>query len=104
LTLCATKAPKHLFWRIKQCQEIQVIADNLYTPMQLMTKVVQLLMASGIFPMREFKNWEATPNKTYNPLKLFVHGAYVHQLVAIQLRTVREQGYVANQHNHIMYN
>jgi hypothetical protein len=25
----ATKAPKRLFWRIKQCQEIQVIADNI---------------------------------------------------------------------------
>jgi hypothetical protein len=56
--------------------------------MQLMTKVVQLLMASGIFPMREFEDWEATLNKTYNSLKLFVQGAYAHQLVAIQLRTM----------------
>jgi hypothetical protein len=53
-TFCATKAPKHLFWCIKQCQEIQVIVDNLYTLVQLMINVDQLLMASGIFPMREF--------------------------------------------------
>jgi hypothetical protein len=47
---------------------------------------------------------EATPNKTYNSLKLFVHGVYARQLVAIQLRTMGQQGYVANQHNHNMYN
>jgi hypothetical protein len=104
LTLCATKAPKHLFWRIKQCQEIQVIADNLYTPMQLMTNAVQLLMVSGIFLMREFNDWEATPNKTYNSLKIFAHGAYARQLVAIQLCTTGKHGYVANQHNHNMHN
>jgi hypothetical protein len=68
-----TEAPKHLFWHIKQRQEVQVIADNPYTPMQLMTKAVQLLMSSGIFPPREFKDWEATANKTYTSLKVFVH-------------------------------
>jgi hypothetical protein len=82
LTFCATEAPKRLFWHIKQCQEIQVIADNPYTLMQLITNANQLLMASGIFLMREFKDWEATPNKTFNSLKLFVHGAYARQLVA----------------------
>ncbi len=44
---CNTEAPERLFWRIVQCQEIQVIADYPYTPMQLMTSAVQLLMASG---------------------------------------------------------
>jgi hypothetical protein len=33
LTFHATKAPKCLFWCLEQCQEIQVIADNPYTPM-----------------------------------------------------------------------
>ncbi len=104
LPFCATEAPKCLFWRIKQCQEIQVIADNPYTPMQLMTNAIWLLMAWGIFPIREFEDWETMPNKMYTSLKLFVHGAYAHQLVAIQLRTTRQQGYVANQHHHNMYN
>ncbi len=54
--------------------------------------------------MREFEDWEATPNKTYNSLKLFVHGVYARLLVAIQLRAAGQQGYVANQHNHNMYN
>ncbi len=72
-----TEAPKHLFWHIEQCQEIQLIANNPYTPMQLMTNAVQLLMSSGIFPPREFEDWEATANKMYASLKVFVHGAYV---------------------------
>ncbi len=80
LPFCATEAPKHLIWRIKQCQEIQAIADDPYTPMQLMTNTIQLLMASGIFLMREFKDWETRPNKRYNSLKLFVHGAYISQM------------------------
>ncbi len=75
-TFCAAKAPERLFLCIKQCQKIQVIADNLYTLMQLMTNAVQLLMASGIFLMRKFEDWEAIPNKMYNSFKLFVHGAY----------------------------
>ncbi len=49
-----TEAPKRLFGCIKQFQGIQVIADNPYTPMQLMTNAVQLLMALGIFLAREF--------------------------------------------------
>jgi hypothetical protein len=100
----ATEAPERLFWHIEQCQEIQVIVDNPYTPMQLMANAVQLLMTSGIFPKREFEDWEATPNTGYNSLKLFVNGAYAHQLVAIRLRTTGQKGYVANQHNHSMYN
>jgi hypothetical protein len=75
---CATEAPKRLFWCIEQCQEIKMIADNPYTLMQSMTNAIQLLMVSGIFPMREFEDWETMPNKMYNSLKLFVHGAYVH--------------------------
>jgi hypothetical protein len=69
LPFCATEALERLFCGIEQCQEIQVIADNLYTPMQLMANTVQLLMASGIFPMREFEDWEATVNKLYTALK-----------------------------------
>jgi hypothetical protein len=96
-----TEAPKRLFWHIEQCQEIQVIADNPYTPMQLMTNAVQLLMSLGTFPPREFEDWETTANKTYASLKVFVHGAYARHLVAIQLRTTGQQGYVTNHNNNM---
>ncbi len=101
---CVTKAPEHLFWCIKQCQEIQVIADNPYTPMQLMANAIQLLMASGIFPMREFEDWEVTNNKSYTALKVFVHGTYAPHLVSVSLHTTGQHGCVANQHNHYIYN
>jgi hypothetical protein len=96
-----TNAPKHLFWRIKQCQEIQVIADNLYTLMQLMTTTVQLLMSSGIFPAGEFEDWEAMPNKMYGSLKVFFHGAYARRFIAIQMFTTGQHGYVANPNNNM---
>jgi hypothetical protein len=95
------EAPEHLFWHIEQCQEIQVIADNPYTPMQLMTNAVQLLMSSGIFPPREFEDWKATANKAYASLKVFVHGAYARRLVTVQLCTTGQQGYVANHNNNM---
>jgi hypothetical protein len=90
-----------MFCHIEQCQEIQVIAKNPYTPMQLMTNAVQLLMALGIFLPREFEDWEATANKMYASLKVFVHGSYARRLVAIQLRTTGQQGYAANHNNNM---
>ncbi len=96
-----TEAPKRLIWHIEQCQEIQVIADNPYIPMQLMINAVQLSMSLGIFPPREFEDWEATANKTYASLKVFVYGAYDQCLVALKLHTTGQQGYVANHNNNM---
>jgi hypothetical protein len=36
----ATKAPKMLFYQIEQCQEIQTIAQALYTPKQIIGNTV----------------------------------------------------------------
>ena len=96
-----TDAPERLFWRIEQCQEIQVIAGNPYSDMQLMTNAVQILMASCIFSSREFEDWETTAVKTYVIFKAFVHAAYARRLTALQMRTSGQQGY-AQAHN--MYN
>ncbi len=94
-----TEAPKCMFWRIKQCQEIQVILDNLNTPIQFMTNTVQLLMASGIFLARGFGDWEATPNKMYTSLKVFVRGTYARHLIAVQLCTTGQHLHVPNPNN-----
>ncbi len=37
-------APGILFRRIKDCQEIQILGDNPYTPTQLLNNVIQLLL------------------------------------------------------------
>ena len=49
-----TDAPKSLFYRIKQCQEIQVIARDPYLDMQIINNAVNLLMQANIFPLKEF--------------------------------------------------
>ncbi len=99
-----SKAPEMLFYCIEQCQEIQTIAEDPYTPKQIISKAVRLLMASGIFPLKEFDTWEASPIKTYPILKTFVHEAYTRRLMSIQLcNTAGQQGYVRNPNNN-MYN
>ncbi len=58
-----TKAPKMLFHRIEQCQEVVIVAENLYTQTQLVSNMMHLLLKSGIFLMCKFEDWEAVPNK-----------------------------------------
>jgi hypothetical protein len=53
-TFLATEAPEMLFYQIKQCQEIQTIAQDPYMPKQIIANAVRLLMQSGIFPLKEF--------------------------------------------------
>jgi hypothetical protein len=95
-------APESLFYRVEQCQEVVIIMHNWYTPTQLILNTVHLLLPSGIFPMKEFEDWETTPNKMWLALKTFIHGVYAHCLVAVGLRsTSAQQGYAPTQN---MYN
>jgi hypothetical protein len=99
-----SEAPEMLLYRIEQCQEIQMIAEDPYTPKQIISNAIRLLMVSGIIPLKEFDTWDAMPNKTYPILKTFVHEAYTRGLTSIQLcNTAGQQGYVQNP-NHNMYN
>ncbi len=91
----ATEAPEMLFYQIEQCQEIQTIAQDPYTPKQIIGNAVHLLMQSGIFLLKEFNTWEAMPVKLYPILKTFIHEAYSRHLTAMQLRNMAsQQGYV----------
>jgi hypothetical protein len=49
-----TDAPKSLFYRTKQCQEIQVLAQDPYSDTQIINNAVRLLMQASIFPLKEF--------------------------------------------------
>jgi hypothetical protein len=71
----ATNAPEMLFHQIEQCQEIQMITQDPYTPTQIINNVVQLLMSSGIFLLKEFDTWEAMAVNLYPLLKTFIHKA-----------------------------
>ena len=86
-----TDAPDSLFYIIKQCQEIQVLARDPYSDTQIINKAVRLLMQSSIFPLKEFENWEAISPKTYPDLKTFIGRAYAHRILAMQLRNIAGQ-------------
>ena len=77
--------PKSLFYRIEQCQEIQVLAWDPYSNTQVINNTVCLLMQANIFPLKEFDDWEAITPKTYLALKTFVGGAYTRRILAQQL-------------------
>jgi hypothetical protein len=99
-----SKAPEMLFYCIEQCQEIQTIPEDPYTPKQIIRNAIRLLMVLGIFPLKEFDTWEVLPIKTYPILKTFVHEAYTRHLTFIQLRnTAGQQGYMQNPNSN-MYN
>ncbi len=52
---------------------------------------------------REFKDWDAVPNKTWPVLKTFVHGAYACKLVASNIRnTTGQQGCVPQNMYHVL--
>jgi hypothetical protein len=75
-----------LFYCTEQCQEIPIIRQEPYSPTHIINIVVCLLMQSGIFPIKEFKTWNAMPNKMYPGLKTFIHETYTRRLTAISLR------------------
>ncbi len=57
-TMAPTDAPKMLFYRIEQCQEIATLAGDPYTPMQIVNIVVRILMQVQVLPSKEFNTWE----------------------------------------------
>jgi hypothetical protein len=69
-----------------------------YTQAQLIANAVHLLLASGMFPKKGFKDWEAVAVKTWPALNTFVHGSYGRCLISVQLRdTSGLRGYVPTQ-------
>jgi hypothetical protein len=93
-------APKALFCRIEQCQEIAVLACNPYSGVQVINNTVRLLMQASIFPMKEFDDWEAVTPKTYPALKTFIAAAYTCHILSQQMRnTAGQMGYASQTHN-----
>ena len=70
-------APEVLFRRIEDCQEIQTLGDDPYTPMQLLNNTIRLLLGSGLY-QRDFKEWDCknATNKVWTNLKPFIQEAY----------------------------
>ena len=95
-------APEALFYRIEQCQEIQVLLHNPYSDIQVINNAVRLLIQASIFPLKEFDDWEAITPKMYPALKTFIAAAYMRCILSQQLQnTAGQMGYVPQ--NHKMY-
>jgi hypothetical protein len=58
-------APDMLFHRVEQCQEVAILGAMPYMAAQLVNNMMHLLLKSGIFPMREFKQWGLVQNKLF---------------------------------------
>jgi hypothetical protein len=93
-----TDTPKML---IEQCQEITLIEEIPYMQTQLITNTVHLLLQSSVLPMKEFKDREATFNKTCLFLKMSIHSVYTRQFVIVKLcTTLGQHGYVPAQNTY----
>jgi hypothetical protein len=90
--------PEMLFYRIKQCQQIQRIGKIPYSNDQIIATALRILVQSIIFPLKQFHAWEAMATKTYPALKTFILEVYGQQLAAIKLRNASGQSrYSLNQ-------
>jgi hypothetical protein len=58
-----SEATELLFYHIEQCQEVMTLWKLPYTSEQIIQNVLRLLMASNIFPVREFDTWEQSTVK-----------------------------------------
>ena len=96
-----TDLPKMLFYRIEQCQEIQIIGKVPFTTEQVIANAIRLLIGSSLLPHKEFNMWEALPIKSWATLKTFIQEAYGRRLTLLSLRSMSGQNGYAN---HNMYN
>jgi hypothetical protein len=94
-------SPEMLFYRIEQCQEVQVIGKVPFTTEQIIANTVRILIGANILPLKEFDAWEATVIKTWATLKTFFQAAYGRRLTALSLRSTSGQNGYATQN---MYN
>ncbi len=99
--LTSGNSPKMLFYRIKQCLEIQRVGNLPYSEEQIIANAVRILLKANIFPLKEFNAWEAVTPKSYPTLKTFIHAAYCRRLTALALCSTSVQNGYANQ---TMYN
>ncbi len=89
-------APKTLFRHIKDCQEVQLLSEDEYTPKQLLNKAIQLLLQCRLYT-HDFKDWDRKPkaDQVWTELKTFIKEAYTGRLNVTNI-TARQQGYVQN--------
>jgi hypothetical protein len=92
-------APEVLFRCSKDCQEVQILGNDPYTPQQMLNNAVCLLLGCGLYT-RDFEDWDCKPaaEKIWTNLKTFIQEAYTCRLNATSI-TAGSQGYIQNAFN-----
>ena len=83
--MAPSDSPEVLFYRIEQCQEVQIIGKVPITTEQIIANAVRILIGSNLLPNKEFNAWEALPIKTWATLKTFFQAAYGRRLTSLAL-------------------
>ena len=99
--MAPSDSPEVLFYRIEQCQEVQIIGKVPFTTEQIIANAVRILLGSNLLPNKEFDAWEALPIKTWATLKTFFQAAYGRRLTSLSLRSTSGTNGYATQN---MYN
>jgi hypothetical protein len=88
-------APETLFRCIKDCQEVQLLGEDEYTPKQLLNNAIRLLLR-GLYT-RNFEEWDKKQkaDQVWTELKTFIQEAYTCRLNATNI-TAKQHGYVQN--------
>ena len=88
--------PETLFRGIENCQEVQHLGKDKYTPKQLLNNAIQLLLQCRLYT-HDFKDWDRKPkaDQVWTELKTFIKEAYTGRLNVTNI-TARQQGYVQN--------
>ena len=89
-------APEVLFCCIKDCQEVQILGEDLYTVQQLLNNAVHLLLQCGLYSCG-FEDWDRkiASDKMWTNLKTFVQECYMRCFNTTNI-TAGSQGYVQN--------
>jgi hypothetical protein len=66
-------APETLFRHIKDCQEVQLLGKDEYTPKQLLNNAIRLLLQCRLYT-HDFKEWDRKPkaDQVWTALKTFI--------------------------------
>jgi hypothetical protein len=88
--------PETLFRHIEDCQEVQLLGEDEYTPKQLLNNAIRLLLQCGLYT-RDFEEWDRKPkaDEVWTTLKRFIQEAYTCCLNAKNI-TAGQHGYIQN--------
>ena len=95
--MAPSDSPEVLFYRIEQCQEVQIIGKVLFTTEQIVANAVRILLGSTLLPNKEIDVWDALTIKTWATLKTFFQATYGHRLTLLSLQSMSGQNGYANQ-------